>query len=103
MVRTPAVDCNHYCGSVGIMVAASVPSHCATLISALPTVITLRCMVQFIGRETKYRYGGQPQGANVPVTLLGVTSALSFSSWHSGTLSAFTTIYREEGILGFFA
>ncbi|NXU68294.1 MTCH2 protein, partial [Horornis vulcanius] len=38
-------------------------------------VITLRCMVQFIGRETKY----------------------------SGTLSAFTTIYREEGILGFFA
>ncbi|KAF1585644.1 hypothetical protein FQV11_0012032, partial [Eudyptes moseleyi] len=38
-------------------------------------VITLRCMVQFIGRETKY----------------------------SGTLSAFTTIYREEGVLGFFA
>ncbi|NXW62171.1 MTCH2 protein, partial [Eurystomus gularis] len=38
-------------------------------------VITLRCMVQFIGRETKY----------------------------SGTLSAFATIYREEGILGFFA
>ncbi|NXU26978.1 MTCH2 protein, partial [Thalassarche chlororhynchos] len=38
-------------------------------------VITLRCMVQFIGRETKY----------------------------SGTLSAFATIYREEGVLGFFA
>ncbi|NXX79810.1 MTCH2 protein, partial [Urocolius indicus] len=38
-------------------------------------VITLRCMVQFIGRETKY----------------------------SGTLSAFATIYREEGLLGFFA
>ncbi|NXC78564.1 MTCH2 protein, partial [Anhinga anhinga] len=47
----------------------------ATLITYPFHVITLRCMVQFIGRETKY----------------------------SGTLSAFTTIYREEGILGFFA
>ncbi|NWH17043.1 MTCH2 protein, partial [Grus americana] len=47
----------------------------ATLITHPFHVITLRCMVQFIGRETKY----------------------------SGTLSAFTTIYREEGILGFFA
>ncbi|NXE56800.1 MTCH2 protein, partial [Casuarius casuarius] len=47
----------------------------ATLITHPFHVITLRCMVQFIGRETKY----------------------------SGTISAFTTIYREEGILGFFA
>uniref|UniRef100_A0A8C3M3D9 Mitochondrial carrier homolog 2 n=1 Tax=Geospiza parvula TaxID=87175 RepID=A0A8C3M3D9_GEOPR len=47
----------------------------ATLITHPFHVITLRCMVQFIGRETKY----------------------------SGTLSAFATIYREEGILGFFA
>ncbi|NXK56786.1 MTCH2 protein, partial [Chauna torquata] len=47
----------------------------ATLITHPFHVITLRCMVQFIGRETKY----------------------------SGTLSAFTTIYREEGILGFFS
>ncbi|NXP55945.1 MTCH2 protein, partial [Heliornis fulica] len=47
----------------------------ATLITYPFHVITLRCMVQFIGRETKY----------------------------SGTLSAFATIYREEGILGFFA
>ncbi|NXQ04262.1 MTCH2 protein, partial [Vidua macroura] len=47
----------------------------ATVITHPFHVITLRCMVQFIGRETKY----------------------------SGTLSAFTTIYREEGILGFFA
>ncbi|NXF97798.1 MTCH2 protein, partial [Eubucco bourcierii] len=47
----------------------------ATIITHPFHVITLRCMVQFIGRETKY----------------------------SGTLSAFTTIYREEGILGFFA
>ncbi|NWS74600.1 MTCH2 protein, partial [Crotophaga sulcirostris] len=47
----------------------------ATLITHPFHVITLRCMVQFIGRETKY----------------------------SGTLSAFSTIYREEGILGFFA
>ncbi|NWH48684.1 MTCH2 protein, partial [Fregata magnificens] len=47
----------------------------ATLITHPFHVITLRCMVQFIGRETKY----------------------------SGTLSAFTTIYREEGVLGFFA
>ncbi|NWQ86563.1 MTCH2 protein, partial [Burhinus bistriatus] len=47
----------------------------ATLITHPFHVITLRCMVQFIGRETKY----------------------------SGTLSAFATIYREEGVLGFFA
>ncbi|NXL88274.1 MTCH2 protein, partial [Alectura lathami] len=47
----------------------------ATLVTHPFHVITLRCMVQFIGRETKY----------------------------SGTLSAFATIYREEGILGFFA
>ncbi|NXR13719.1 MTCH2 protein, partial [Semnornis frantzii] len=47
----------------------------ATIITHPFHVITLRCMVQFIGRETKY----------------------------SGILSAFTTIYREEGILGFFA
>ncbi|NXU56961.1 MTCH2 protein, partial [Turnix velox] len=47
----------------------------ATLITHPFHVITLRCMVQFIGQETKY----------------------------SGTLSAFATIYREEGILGFFA
>lgn len=42
---------------------------------ALPAVITLRCMVQFIGRETKYRYGarGQPWGA---MSLRGVTSLL---------------------------
>ncbi|KAM4017070.1 mitochondrial carrier homolog 2 [Anomaloglossus baeobatrachus] len=38
-------------------------------------VITLRCMVQFIGRETKY----------------------------DGVFSSIVTIYREEGILGFFA
>ncbi|NXJ84364.1 MTCH2 protein, partial [Trogon melanurus] len=47
----------------------------ATLITHPFHVITLRCMVQFIGRETKY----------------------------SGTLNAFATIYREEGVLGFFA
>uniref|UniRef100_A0A8C3BKK2 Mitochondrial carrier 2 n=1 Tax=Cairina moschata TaxID=8855 RepID=A0A8C3BKK2_CAIMO len=37
----------------------------ATLITHPFHVITLRCMVQFIGRETKYRYGarGQPWGA----------------------------------------
>ncbi|XP_025047792.1 mitochondrial carrier homolog 2 isoform X2 [Alligator sinensis] len=47
----------------------------ATLVTHPFHVITLRCMVQFIGRETKY----------------------------SGTGSSFITIYREEGILGFFA
>ncbi|NXL37332.1 MTCH2 protein, partial [Glaucidium brasilianum] len=47
----------------------------ATLITHPFHVITLRCMVQFIGHETKY----------------------------SGTLSAFATIYREEGVLGFFS
>uniref|UniRef100_A0A3B4XPX5 Mitochondrial carrier homolog 2 n=1 Tax=Seriola lalandi dorsalis TaxID=1841481 RepID=A0A3B4XPX5_SERLL len=39
------------------------------------SVITLRCMVQFIGRETKY----------------------------SGVFDSIITVYREEGILGFFA
>ncbi|XP_074854257.1 mitochondrial carrier homolog 2 isoform X2 [Carettochelys insculpta] len=47
----------------------------ATLVTHPFHVITLRCMVQFIGRETKY----------------------------SGIFSPFATIYREEGILGFFA
>lgn len=46
---------------------------------------------------------GAATGCHVPVPLLAVTGALSSSSWHSGTLSAFATIYREEGILGFFA
>ncbi|XP_077676865.1 mitochondrial carrier homolog 2 isoform X2 [Eretmochelys imbricata] len=47
----------------------------ATLVTHPFHVITLRCMVQFVGRETKY----------------------------SGIFSPFVTIYREEGILGFFA
>uniref|UniRef100_A0A3P9K2F9 Mitochondrial carrier homolog 2 n=1 Tax=Oryzias latipes TaxID=8090 RepID=A0A3P9K2F9_ORYLA len=48
---------------------------CATVITHPFHVITLRCMVQFIGRETKY----------------------------SGVFDSIVTIYREEGILGFFA
>ncbi|XP_057698426.1 mitochondrial carrier homolog 2-like isoform X2 [Corythoichthys intestinalis] len=47
----------------------------ATIITHPFHVITLRCMVQFIGRETKY----------------------------SGVLDSIITIYREEGMLGFFA
>uniref|UniRef100_A0A8C1G500 Mitochondrial carrier homolog 2 n=1 Tax=Cyprinus carpio TaxID=7962 RepID=A0A8C1G500_CYPCA len=48
---------------------------CATIITHPFHVITLRCMVQFIGREAKY----------------------------SGVFDSIVTIYREEGILGFFA
>ncbi|KAG5269937.1 hypothetical protein AALO_G00186810 [Alosa alosa] len=48
---------------------------CATIVTHPFHVITLRCMVQFIGRETKY----------------------------SGVFDSVLTIYREEGILGFFA
>ncbi|XP_048829203.1 mitochondrial carrier homolog 2 [Brienomyrus brachyistius] len=48
---------------------------CATLITHPFHVITLRCMVQFIGRETKY----------------------------CGVIDSVFTIYKEEGILGFFA
>lgn len=48
---------------------------CATIVTHPFHVITLRCMVQFIGRETKY----------------------------SGVFDSVVTIYREEGILGFFA
>ncbi|XP_077317075.1 mitochondrial carrier homolog 2 [Lithobates pipiens] len=47
----------------------------ATLITHPFHVITLRCMVQFIGRETKY----------------------------DGVFGSVVTIYKEEGILGFFA
>ncbi|XP_053305800.1 mitochondrial carrier homolog 2 [Spea bombifrons] len=47
----------------------------ATLITHPFHVITLRCMVQFIGRETKY----------------------------NGVFGSIITIYKEEGILGFFA
>ncbi|MCI4393228.1 hypothetical protein PGIGA_G00155110 [Pangasianodon gigas] len=48
---------------------------CATVVTHPFHVITLRCMVQFIGRETKY----------------------------SGVFDSIITIYQEEGILGFFA
>ncbi|XP_010747645.2 mitochondrial carrier homolog 2 isoform X1 [Larimichthys crocea] len=48
---------------------------CATVVTHPFHVITLRCMVQFIGRETKY----------------------------SGVFDSIATVYREDGILGFFA
>lgn len=48
---------------------------CATIVTHPFHVITLRCMVQFIGREAKY----------------------------SSVFDSVTTIYKEEGILGFFA
>ncbi|XP_052457609.1 mitochondrial carrier homolog 2-like [Carassius gibelio] len=48
---------------------------CATIVTHPFHVITLRCMVQFIGREAKY----------------------------SGVFDSILTIYREDGILGFFA
>ncbi|KAF7687875.1 mitochondrial carrier homolog 2 [Silurus meridionalis] len=48
---------------------------CATIVTHPFHVITLRCMVQFIGRETKY----------------------------SGVFDSIITIYKEDGILGFFA
>uniref|UniRef100_A0A8D3E6F4 Mitochondrial carrier homolog 2 n=1 Tax=Scophthalmus maximus TaxID=52904 RepID=A0A8D3E6F4_SCOMX len=48
---------------------------CATIVTHPFHVITLRCMVQFIGREIKY----------------------------SGVFDSIITVYREEGILGFFA
>ncbi|XP_013876645.1 mitochondrial carrier homolog 2 [Austrofundulus limnaeus] len=48
---------------------------CATIVTHPFHVITLRCMVQFIGRETKY----------------------------SGVFDSIVTVYREDGILGFFA
>ncbi|XP_038663246.1 mitochondrial carrier homolog 2 isoform X1 [Scyliorhinus canicula] len=47
----------------------------ATIVTHPFHVITLRCMIQFIGRETKY----------------------------SGIFSSVVTIYKEEGFLGFFA
>ncbi|XP_078529259.1 mitochondrial carrier homolog 2 isoform X1 [Lissotriton helveticus] len=47
----------------------------ATLVTHPFHVITLRCMVQFIGRETKY----------------------------SGVIDSMVTVYREDGILGLFA
>uniref|UniRef100_A0A3Q3MBR5 Mitochondrial carrier homolog 2 n=1 Tax=Labrus bergylta TaxID=56723 RepID=A0A3Q3MBR5_9LABR len=46
---------------------------CATIVTHPFHVITLRCMVQFIGRESKY------------------------------SVDSIVTVYREEGILGFFA
>ncbi|KAF7212938.1 mitochondrial carrier 2 [Nothobranchius furzeri] len=48
---------------------------CAAVVTHPFHVITLRCMVQFIGRETKY----------------------------SGVFDSIVTVYREEGLLGFFA
>ncbi|XP_068611061.1 mitochondrial carrier homolog 2 [Brachionichthys hirsutus] len=48
---------------------------CATIVTHPFHVITLRCMVQFVGRETKY----------------------------SGLFDSVVTVYREEGVLGFMA
>uniref|UniRef100_A0A673XYE4 Mitochondrial carrier homolog 2 n=1 Tax=Salmo trutta TaxID=8032 RepID=A0A673XYE4_SALTR len=48
---------------------------CATIVTHPFHVITLRCMVQFIGRETKY----------------------------SGVFDSIVTVYKNEGVLGFFA
>uniref|UniRef100_A0A3P8Z3B7 Mitochondrial carrier homolog 2 n=1 Tax=Esox lucius TaxID=8010 RepID=A0A3P8Z3B7_ESOLU len=48
---------------------------CATIVTHPFHVITLRCMVQFIGRETKY----------------------------SGVFDSIITVYKQEGVLGFFA
>ncbi|TRY82381.1 hypothetical protein DNTS_002477 [Danionella cerebrum] len=48
---------------------------CATIVTHPFHVITLRCMVQFIGREAKY----------------------------NGVFDSVVTVYKEEGILGFFA
>lgn len=48
----PVMDVCHSCHS-GVSLCPPRPPHCLSL----PAVITLRCMVQFIGRETKYRYG----------------------------------------------
>uniref|UniRef100_A0A8C7UA12 Mitochondrial carrier homolog 2 n=1 Tax=Oncorhynchus mykiss TaxID=8022 RepID=A0A8C7UA12_ONCMY len=47
---------------------------CATIVTHPFHVITLRCMVQFIGRETKY----------------------------SGVFDSIVTVYKNEGVLGFF-
>ncbi|EMP27693.1 Mitochondrial carrier like protein 2 [Chelonia mydas] len=67
----------------------------ATLVTHPFHVITLRCMVQFIGRETKY------SGIFSPfVTIYREEGILGF---FAGIFSPFVTIYREEGILGFFA
>uniref|UniRef100_A0A8C5GL04 Mitochondrial carrier homolog 2 n=1 Tax=Gouania willdenowi TaxID=441366 RepID=A0A8C5GL04_GOUWI len=63
--------CPRYPETTKEMIARS----CATIVTHPFHVITLRCMVQFIGRETKY----------------------------SGVFDSILTVYREEGILGFFA
>uniref|UniRef100_A0A8C5APL7 Mitochondrial carrier homolog 2 n=1 Tax=Gadus morhua TaxID=8049 RepID=A0A8C5APL7_GADMO len=58
-----------------ICIQEMVARSCATVVTHPLHVITLRCMVQFIGRETKY----------------------------SGVFDSVVTIYKEEGVLGFFA
>jgi len=75
------------------------------LLSFLYSVITLRCMVQFIGREAKYW--------SVIFFLLGFCDFFSASQIYilfvclfvssSGVFDSIVTIYREEGMLGFFA
>uniref|UniRef100_A0A673XB66 Mitochondrial carrier homolog 2 n=1 Tax=Salmo trutta TaxID=8032 RepID=A0A673XB66_SALTR len=59
----------------GLTTKEMIARSCATIVTHPFHVITLRCMVQFIGRETKY----------------------------SGVFDSIVTVYKNEGVLGFFA
>ncbi|KAK7912953.1 hypothetical protein WMY93_013164 [Mugilogobius chulae] len=74
-IRLPGGPQKAEAGSLEFVVTRDDARSCATIVTHPFHVITLRCMVQFIGRETKY----------------------------SGIFDSVITIYREEGILGFFA
>uniref|UniRef100_A0A8C7XPM9 Mitochondrial carrier homolog 2 n=1 Tax=Oryzias sinensis TaxID=183150 RepID=A0A8C7XPM9_9TELE len=74
-VHSKVVEPASFFFSLIITTKEMIARSCATVITHPFHVITLRCMVQFIGRETKY----------------------------SGVFDSIVTIYREEGILGFFA
>ncbi|XP_069750622.1 mitochondrial carrier homolog 2 isoform X2 [Narcine bancroftii] len=68
-------DQSSLCHVFGETMREMIARSTATIVTHPFHVITLRCMIQFIGRETKY----------------------------SGMFSSVVTIYQEEGFFGFFA
>uniref|UniRef100_A0AAQ4RE40 Mitochondrial carrier homolog 2 n=1 Tax=Gasterosteus aculeatus aculeatus TaxID=481459 RepID=A0AAQ4RE40_GASAC len=80
IVHSNVLQVGHEKCTMGSMLSYSttkemIARSCATIVTHPFHVITLRCMVQFIGRETKY----------------------------SGVFDSVVTVYKEEGLLGFFA
>lgn len=102
MVNTVDTINNMFC-DLNLTFLSICECHCCLFFHA---VITLRCMVQFIGREAKY--WSVIFFSGISRFLLCITNFIFylyifFFCSSSGVFDSIVTIYREEGILGFFA